>query len=619
MKQEPAPIQPQPKGSEQQSAASEDSSTSLLVPTGTTSKVSEPSATSVSSSPGPQTEIKRVLEQAIAAACKELFSVETDVDITRPDEQFGDYATNVALQLAKQLNKNPREVAEQIATKLQSDRGEIAKIDVAGPGFINLHLTDEALAKLAAQKPARSLEGKTVVAEYSDPNPFKVLHAGHLYTSVVGDGIATLLEVAGADVHRVNFGGDVGLHVGKTMWAILRELGGENPDKLTAVNNHAEWLTERYIEGTTAYEENEVAKAEIIALNKRVYQLHTDNDHDSPFAHIYWTCRQWSYDYFNDFYARIGTKFDKYYPESETVELGLQTVRENIGKVFVESDGAVVFKGEDYGLHTRVFINSEGLPTYEAKDVGLIMKKWEDYHFDKSVIITGNDIVEYMKVVLKSIEQFRPELVRATTHLTHGQVKLAAKGHEGTRMGGVKMSSRKGNILRAIDVIDAARAANKAATGKDDEATALAAVKYAFLKNRMGGDIIYDPVESVALEGNSGPYLQYAHARARSILSKAQELTAHSSQLTAFEDDERSLLRKIGEYTEAVDKAVQELMPHHICTYLYELAQNFNRFYENNRVVDDEREELRVRLVTSYADTLKRGLELLNISAPDRM
>ncbi len=550
--------------------------------------------------------MRQELEQAIAGACKELFNVDVEVDLTRPDEQFGDYATSVALQLGKRLDKNPREVAETLKSALKHP--SIVSADIAGPGFINLTLTDAALTKLAAQKPMRVLAGKEVVAEYSDPNPFKVLHAGHLYTSVVGDGIASLLEAAGAKVHRVNFGGDVGLHVGKTMWAILRELGGENPDGLKAIENHAEWLTKAYIEGTTAYDENEAAKAEITTLNKRVYQLHADGDKESAFAQIYWTCRQWSYDYFDEFYKRIGSSFEKYYPESEVAELGVQTVKEHIPDVFVESEGAIVFKGEDHDLHTRVFVNSEGLPTYEAKDVGLIVAKKRDYNFDKSVVITGNEQAQYMAVVLKAIEQFAPELSTATTHLTHGMVKLA---------GGVKMSSRKGNILRAIDVIDAARAANQKTTGKDDETTALAAVKYALLKNRMGGDVIYDPAESVALEGNSGPYLQYAHARARSILAKSKVQSPKSSE--KLQKDERSLLRKIGEYTEVVDRAVQELMPHHVCTYLYELAQVFNRFYENNRVLDDPRQAVRLNLVQAYADTLKSGLELLNIPAPDRM
>jgi arginyl-tRNA synthetase len=284
-------------------------------------------------------------------------------------------------------------------------------------------------------------------------------------------------------------------------------------------------------------------------------------------------------------------------------------VQEQLAKgVYKKSDGAIVFDGEAYGLHTRVFINSEGLPTYEAKDVGLIMAKWRDYHFDRSVIITGNDIVEYMKVVLKSVEQFAPQLAARTTHLAHGNVKLT---------GGVKMSSRKGNFLRAVDVLEMAHEANKQASGRDDEQAVLGAVKYALLKQRIGADIIYDPQESVSLEGNSGPYLQYAHARARSVLGKAK--TAAAEHLERFEGGERELARKISEYPEVLEKAVHELMPHHVCTYLYELAQTFNRFYEHNRVVGDDREAQRLKLVSLYADVLKDGLAILGIAAPDNM
>lgn len=276
--------------------------------------------------------------------------------------------------------------------------------------------------------------------------------------------------------------------------------------------------------------------------------------------------------------------------------------------VFKESDGAVVFEGEPHGLHTRVFINSQGLPTYEAKDVGLSMKKWQDYHFDESVIITGNDITEYMKVVLKAIEQFAPELAQKTVHLTHGNVKLA---------GGVKMSSRKGNFLRAVDVLDMVAEASKEISGKQQEATVLGATKYALLKQRLGADIIFDPHESVSIEGNSGPYLQYAHARARSILKKSE---TEPGELTEdLEAGERSLVRKLGEYSEVIDNAVAELLPHHICTYLYELSQAFNSFYEHNRVIGNDREAQRLQLVQAYADTLKDGLTLLGITAPDSM
>lgn len=592
--------------------------------------------------------MKQELETAIAATCKKLFGADVSVELTRPDEQFGDYATNVALQLAKSLGKNPREVGAQLAEELkESLSGTVRDVTVAGPGFVNLALSDDALRTTAETAPhtlTKSYDGQLVVLEYSDPNPFKVLHAGHLYQTIYAESVANLLNNAGADVHRVNFGGDVGLHVAKTMWAILDDLGGEHPEKLAEIpaDQRAEWMARCYVAGTRAYDEDEAVKAGIIALNKRVYGLFDANDHESPFAQVYWTCRQWSYDYFNVFYASIGTHFEKYYPESETAPLGLKTVKEQLAKgVYEESDGAVVFKGEPYGLHTRVFINSNGLPTYEAKDVGLVMAKWRDYKFDRTIIVTGNDIVEYMKVVLKSIEQFEPELVSRTTHVTHGQLKLA---------GGVKMSSRKGNFFRAVDVLQAAREASREVTGRDDEQAILGSVKYAFLKQRIGPDIIYDPAESVSLEGNSGPYLQYAHARARSIVKKVRtadfsdqsgssvvqperprfeetgDLPRETHTLggevggsSSLQKGERSLLRKIGEYPEAVDRAVAELMPHHICTYLYELAQTFNRFYEHNHVVGDAREALRLKLVVQYADVLKAGLTLLGIAAPEKI
>lgn len=553
------------------------------------------------------------LRQKIQTVVNELFSEGEVVELTRPDEQFGDFATNIALKLAKPLGKNPREVAEQLAAKLKEELSEqISGITVAGPGFLNLVLKDAFLVELLGNDTTRVYANKKILAEYSDPNPFKPLHAGHLYTTLVGDVIARLIESAGGDVVRINFGGDVGLHVARCMWGILQDLGGEQPDKLEEIpqTERPAWLGRMYVNGNNAYEENEQAKKEIVELNKKVYSLHEQNDHESAFAQIYWTCRQWSYDYFSVLYEELQVHaFDRFIPESEVTSLGLATVKEQLSRgVYEESDGAVIFNGEKYGLHNRVFINSEGLPTYEAKDVGLSLTKWNDYHFDKSVIITANEQDQYMQVVIKSIEQFEPEPAKKTHHITHGVVKLA---------GGVKMSSRKGNVVTALEILEAARAAGENSQVSANDDTILAAVKYAFSKVRIGGDIIYDPNESVALEGNSGPYLQYAHARARSILSKVSDY--QKAELLELQADERGLVRKLGEYSEVVDKAVVELMPHLVCTYLYELAQVFNRFYEKNRVVGDEREATRAKLVESYADRLKQGLELLGIVAPERM
>lgn len=557
----------------------------------------------------------QVIIDALKVAAKDLFDADTEPELTRPDEQFGDFATNVAMQLAGRVGKNPRQVAEELVDKLkQQNNSDIKEITIAGPGFINIKLSDQALISQASSAPKnrpQTYRGKVVVAEYSDPNAFKELHAGHFYTTIVGDSVARLFEVAGAKVHRVNYGSDVGLPAARAMWGIIKKLGGEHPEKLQEVpeDERPTWLSQRYVEGATADETDPTAKAEIVDINKRIYELHKNNDRESPFAKVYWTGRQWSYDGFEKLYKELGVKpFERYIPESEVSPLGMQMARKAQQEgILQESDGAVVFKGEDHGLHTRVFINSNGLPTYEAKDLGLAELKWRDYQFDKSFIITGNDIIDYMKVVVKVLEHFHPEIAGRGIHLTHGMIRLP---------GGKKMSSRKGNNPKAKDIINAAIEANKAARGSDDPRISTGAVKYAFLKHRIGGDMVYNPEESVSLEGNSGPYLQYAHARARSILAKA---SSPSGGVTDLEPMERSLARKISEYPDTIAKSVNELMPHHICAYLYELAQVFNRFYENSKVVGGPREATRVRLVQLYADVLKDGLQILGIEAPERI
>lgn len=556
--------------------------------------------------------MNKELKSQINQACLDLFGKSAEVDILRPDEKFGDFSTNLALKLSKQLEKPPREIAEALASELKKS-DNFSRVEVAGPGFINLTLNDDTIfdAAIKADKLEKTLDGSKVVAEYSDPNPFKVLHAGHLYTSIVGDTISNIFEAAGAKVHRVNYGGDVGLHVAKAVWAVLKDLGGEKPDNLDKIDagKRADWLADRYVAGNEAYETDEQAKTEIAALNKRIYKVSTDKDTDSPLGKIYWDTRQWSYDYFDEFYARLKIKFEKYYPESTVAELGLKTVLDKTPDVYSKSDGAIVYEGEKDGLHTRVFITKEGLPTYEAKEVGLLLTKNKEYGFDRSVVITANEISQYMQVVLASVARFEPELVKRTTHLTHGIVKLP---------GAEKMSSRKGNLLKAVDILESAEGSAKKLNTDTAPEVVIGAVKYSFLKSGLGGDIIFDAKESVGIEGNSGPYLQYALVRAASIIKKVgivPDLPDHFE----LNDTERSLARKISMFPEVFNNALDELSPHHICTYLYELSQVFNRFYETNRVIGDERSPIRLKLVEAYAAVLQSGLGILGVEKPERM
>ena len=586
------------------------------------------------------------IREQLKKVIQDLYGLDFDPELTpSPDNIDADYSTNAPLKLAKELHKNPMAIAEEINNKLNAS--------ISNPGFLNFTLSNEYLAEKIDELTddfdesikSNEFKDKTVICEFSDPNPFKVLHVGHLYTSIVGDSISRLFEYAGAKVIRANFGGDVGLHVAKTMYILEQK----PLDELTI-----EDIAKCYVEGTAAYDDDEVARQEITKLNKEIYKINTENLHNSPLADLYWKGRELSYQYFKDFYNTIGVKFDKFYPESSVASLGLKTVKEQLERgVYQMSDGAVIFNGEKYGLHTRVFINQEGVPTYEAKDVGLIFTKWDDYHFDKSVVITGSEQLDYMKVVLKSVEQYAPELVERTSHLTHGLVKLP---------GGVKMSSRKGNFLKAVDVLDMVKDELKNEYNSSDEIVALAATKYAFLKYKMGGNIIFDPKESVKMTGNSGPYLLYACVRAKKILASANNTSEEHNRrrgdygATEARDDgatkrekfelarisergsdvskdgpegafrrsviadaESSLMKKILEYKEVLAEAVHEMAPHKLANYLYELAQEFSRFYEHCPVIGCENEPERLKLVKTYLDTMTHGLNLLGINIPEEM
>lgn len=534
-----------------------------------------------------------------------LYGHKTEVEIERPEPTFGDFATNVALKLASPLRKSPQTIAAAISEELEH-REEIAQVTVAGPGFINIRLSDESLvAQLyePGQIVPNGHRGEVVVIETNNPNPFKDLHIGHAYNCIVADTVANLIELGGAQVHRVGYHGDVGLHVGKSMWAILRHIGGEAA-RLNAVpeDERPKFMSERYIEGAKAYDEDPEAHAEIEALAKQSFAP------EGTFKTVYDICKGWSFDYIDATLARIGSKpAERHYLESEADRLGAETVRAHVGDVFSESNGAIVFAGEAFGLHTRVFIASRGTSLYEARDLGLMQLKQQEFHPRRSFIVTGGEQEEYFKVIFKAAELSLPELRGVTHNISTGTVKLSTG----------KMSSRTGKVLNIEWLFDQLKSALSArGASPDDVATIIGALRYQMLRVRIGSDVVFDIEAALSLEGNSGPYLQYAHARARSILSKATKAPVLPE---GFDAAERELLTKLGEYQSVLERATHELLPHLVCTYLYELSQVFNRFYEKARIIGDERESERLWLCERYADGLRHGLAVLGIPAPEHM
>jgi arginyl-tRNA synthetase len=545
--------------------------------------------------------MRQEIENLISGACKDLFNEPAEVYLTRPDEQFGDYATNVALTLSKKVGQNPREIAQQIVEKLADSSEHIKSLEIAGPGFINMTLTDNSLLAVALEK-ERGKGAEQIVIETNNPNPFKPMHIGHAYNAIIADSLANLLDTTTSNLARVSYHGDVGAHVGKSMWSILEWLDGD-VKKLESIKpeDRNKFMADHYKNGAEAFISSEDAKTKIDVLSKQSFTRE-----EPVFKQVYETCFNWSFEDIAKNLEKLGNKTtQKRYLESQANDKGVETVKQNIGKIFEESDGALVFHGKDYGSFTNVFVASNGQGLYGARDLGLMQLKNSDYHAKKSYIVTAEEQKDYFKGVIAAAELSMPELKGVTVNIPTGTVKLSSG----------KMSSRTGEVLDIAWLFGQIEAAVEEQGSVADEIL-VGAIRYEFLKVKVGHDVIFDVGESVSVKGNSGPYLQYAHARARSILRKAD---AEAGSITDLEPGERALLRKIGEYTAIVGKSADEMLPHYICTYIYELAQTFNNFYEHSRVIGDARQQQRLRLVEMYANTLKAGLQILGIPAPESM
>ncbi len=562
-------------------------------------------------------EIKELIEQKLAQTLANLGIEAAPVALEHPAElSHGDYATGVALKYAKQLGKNPRELAEALTESLRSSTElgptSIQKIEVAGPGFINFTLAPEAVS--ASLDKARtdddwgkngSLAGEVIMMEYTSPNLFKPLHIGNLVGNILGESVARLMQASGADVKRINYPSDIGLTVAKGVWGLLQTKG--DPKDIKA-------LGEAYRIGNDGYENDPAAKEEIVAINKKLYE-----DSDPELTMLRKSGIETSRRHLDAICEQLGTTFDTEIFESQAGPLGRDIVMSHIEDgTFEKSDGAIIFPGEKYGLHTRVFINSAGLPTYEAKDVGNFELKHTAYpRWSQSFVVTGLEQQEYFKVVIAAIKKIFPDAAdKRIMHIPNGFLTLTTG----------KMSSRKGNVLTGESLLaDLAESAKERATESraDDkeklaEDIAVAAIKYQILKQSSGKNIVFDRERALSLEGDSGPYLQYAYARTRAILERA-----HTAGIRAKLDPSATpteLMRLLVRFPEIVAHAATEYEPHYLATYLIAIASAYNSWYAQVQILDQSAEEPhKVAIVQAVSHTLKTGLSLLGIPVPERM
>ncbi len=556
------------------------------------------------------------------------------------DLKMGDYSTNVAMAIAKDIGTNPKALAPKIVAeilRLNLDK-YIEKVEVAGAGFINFHLSRKFFANSVEEIVNKGedvgkndvLKDKKIMVEFTDPNPFKPFHIGHLMTNAIGESVARILEHSGAEVSRANYQGDVGLHVAKAIYMLLK-----NPKEYLirneSISQQALFIGKAYAAGSEAYENDSVAKAEIDEINKKIY-----SKSDTQINETYDWGFEVTMEAFEELYKILGTKFEFYFLESEVAVTGENIVRANVGKVFEKSDEAIVFKAEKYNpkLHTRVFITSQGLPTYETKELGLTEEKFEkEPNLDLSIIVTANEQMDYMRVVTKAVSLISPVHASKMKHISHGMMRFGKSS-----LG--KMSSRKGNVITGESLLNDVRDAilekmtdrefSNTEREKVANVVAVSAIKYSILKQSTGGDIIYDFDSSISSEGDSGPYLQYSHARAHSVLEKAKTEnilpdphafpaeTRPNGDSSGRVFEVEKLLYKFGE---VVLRSAKEYEPHYIANYLIEVARAFNSFYGNNLIVDKKDKFSGYKIALTYAFTfaMKTGLRLLGIQAPEKM
>jgi arginyl-tRNA synthetase len=553
------------------------------------------------------------IRAAIQEALKELGTAECDFVVEHPTElSHGDYACNVAMVAAKEANRNPRELAEEIVRLIERRKPTyIERVEVAGPGFINFFLSRDFFSeKIAEILKAQDSWGKNeicagdeILIEYTSPNLFKPLHVGNLVGNIVGESLTRLYEYSGGTVRRLNYPSDIGLTVAKAVWGLQKTNG--DPNDITA-------LGEAYRVGNEAYEQEGLEKTEIDEVNTKLYE-----GGDTELNKLREGGIQTSKGHLDELCSRLGTRFDAEIFESEAGPVGQKIVREHIGDVFTESDGAIVFKGEEEGLHTRVFLNSKGLPTYEAKDLGNFVLKQEKFpNWTHSYIVTGSEQREYFKVLFAAIHKLLPDTKeKIMEHIPTGFLTLSTG----------KMSSRKGNVLTGEEILsELTAAASEHEREANDETTvqdvAVAALKYQILKQGLGQDIVFDKRKALSFEGDSGPYLQYTHARINSVLEKAKSVQLSPS--TEHPPEEPYEIEKIlYRFPEIVEKALHEHSPHFVASYLIELAGAFNTFYGRKKIVDTEDEYAPYKLAISEAVkiTLKNGLWALGVKAPEHM
>lgn len=586
------------------------------------------------------------IAEAAVKAVKYLYNTDitaAEVNLQETRKEFEGQITIVTFPFTKFSRKSPEQTGTEIGEYLKNEVKEIASFNII-KGFLNIVIADSYWLGqlyneiLPADLSAAKQNGKKVMVEYSSPNTNKPLHLGHVRNNLLGFSVAQILEAAGYEVIKANLVNDRGIHICKSMlaWQLFGngetpELTGEKGDHLVGkyyVIFDKEYKKEiDFLKSEGQTEEEAKKNAPLIKQAQEMLQKWEAGDEEV--INLWKTMNTWVYDGFGKTYNALGVDFDKFYYESDTYLLGKDIVEEGLAKgvFFEKEDGSVWIDLTADGLDQKLVRRSDGTSVYMTQDLGTAQLKYNDFHMDESIYVVGNEQDYHFKVLFLILQKLGKSWAKGLYHLSYGMVDLPSG----------KMKSREGTVVDADDLITEMEATAKEQTeqlGKVDDFSeeeklelyhtiGMGALKYFLLKVDPKKRLLFDPNESVDFQGHTGPFIQYTHARIKSVLSRADvTFSENTTSVTELSSVERDLIVILSQYPAVVNNAAANFSPAIVANYVYELAKAYNKFYHEKSILqaeDNELKKFRLQLSAASAKIISKSMNLLGIAVPERM
>lgn len=596
-------------------------------------------------------QLEEIVKPAVLIALKELYDVdfnENDLNFQKTRKEFDGDITLVVFPFTKISKKSPEECANEIGSHLVYHSHIIENFNVV-KGFLNISMSPNfwiyhfSTIKNEANFGFNEAKSKeTLLVEYSSPNTNKPLHLGHVRNNLLGFSVSEILKANGYDVKKVNIVNDRGIHICKSMIAWQKWGNGETPESSGLKGDHL--VGKYYVEFDKHY------KAEITDLIKNGVS-ETDAQKNTPLIletqemlrkweagdaeviDLWKKMNTWVYAGFDVTYKKMGVDFDKIYYESETYLLGKEIVSEGLkkGVFYQKPDNSVWIDLTEEGLDHKLVLRADGTSVYITQDLGTAHERFKEFKMNKLVYVVGNEQDYHFKVLQVILQKLGFKWAYGLFHLSYGMVELP----DG------KMKSREGTVVDADDLMDGMieeASLRTAERGKIEGMTeaeiaelnrkiAMAALKYFILKVDPKKKMMFNPEESIDMNGNTGPFIQYSYARIQSILRKAKtdfdyDFSHAGYQLKELEKEERELIKSIFEFPAILNEAALNYSPALVCNYVYELAKSYNHFYQTHQITkeeNDNKRNLRLALSVKVGETIKNGMKVLGIEVPERM